>query len=166
MVAFGPVTTSFSHHRHQFFLKGQEGKQGKPPLVRRKALNTANFFACHYRPEVQDLDGNPPCPGSASAKQEDVEEEEEEELEEEDDDSLAGKSQEDTVSPTPEPQGVYEDEEDEEPPNLTMDFDHTRRWAWPGARGWCSKVGVAGCQGVVPKGGRGRVRGDGLGERT
>lgn len=79
------------------------------------------------RPEVQDLDGNPPCPGSASAKQEDVEEEEEEELEEEDDDSLAGKSQEDTVSPTPEPQGVYEDEEDEEPPNLTMDFDHTRR---------------------------------------
>lgn len=148
MVAFGPVTTSFSHHRHQLFLKGQEGKQGKPPLVRRKALNTANFFACHYRPEVQDLDGNPPCPGSASAKQEDVEEEEEEELEEEDDDSLAGKSQEDTVSPTPEPQGVYEDEEDEEPPNLTMGFDHTRRWAWPSARGWCPKVGVAGCEGM------------------
>ncbi|EDL14970.1 PR domain containing 16, isoform CRA_e [Mus musculus] len=40
---------------------------------------------------------------------------------------LAGKSQEDTVSPTPEPQGVYEDEEDEEPPSLTMGFDHTRR---------------------------------------
>ncbi|KAM7323844.1 hypothetical protein ACRRTK_016149 [Alexandromys fortis] len=79
-------------------------------------------------PEIQDLDSNPPCPGSASAKPEDVEEEEEEELEEEDDDSLAGKSQEDTVSPTPEPQGVYEDEEDEEPPNsLTMGFDHTRR---------------------------------------
>ncbi|XP_006539237.1 histone-lysine N-methyltransferase PRDM16 isoform X4 [Mus musculus] len=79
------------------------------------------------RPEIQDLDSNPPCPGSASAKPEDVEEEEEEELEEEDDDSLAGKSQEDTVSPTPEPQGVYEDEEDEEPPSLTMGFDHTRR---------------------------------------
>ncbi|XP_040590814.1 histone-lysine N-methyltransferase PRDM16 isoform X4 [Mesocricetus auratus] len=80
------------------------------------------------RPETQDLDSNPPCPGSAGAKREDVEEEEEEDLEEEDDDSLAGKSQEDTVSPTPEPQGVYEDEEDEEPPNsLTMGFDHTRR---------------------------------------
>ncbi|XP_051026980.1 histone-lysine N-methyltransferase PRDM16 [Acomys russatus] len=80
------------------------------------------------RPEIQDLDSNPPCPGSASAKPEDVEEEEEEELEEEDDDSLAGKSQEDPVSPAPEPQGVYEDEEDEEPPNsLTMGFDHTRR---------------------------------------
>lgn len=95
----------------------------------------ANFFTCHYRSEIQDLDSNPPCPGSASAKPEDVEEEEEEELEEEDDDSLAGKSQEDTVSPTPEPQGVYEDEEDDEPPNLTMGFDHTRRWAWPSARG-------------------------------
>ncbi|XP_021511028.2 histone-lysine N-methyltransferase PRDM16 isoform X2 [Meriones unguiculatus] len=80
------------------------------------------------RPEIQDLDSSTPCPGSASAKPEDVEEEEEEEMEEEDDDSLAGKSQEDAVSPTPEPQGVYEDEEDEEPPNsLTMGFDHTRR---------------------------------------
>lgn len=95
----------------------------------------ANLFTCHYRPELQDLDSNPPCSGSASAKPEDVEEEEEEELEEEDDDSLAGKSQEDTVSPTPEPQGVYEDDEDEEP-NLTMGFDHSRRWAWPSARGW------------------------------
>jgi hypothetical protein len=102
-------------------------------------LNTANFFTCHYRPEIQDLDSNPPCPGSASAKPEDVEEEEEEELEEEDDDSLAGKSQEDTVSPTPEPQGVYEDEEDEEPPSLTMGFDHTRRWAWPSAGGWAGR---------------------------
>lgn len=108
--------------------------------VRRKPLDTANFLPCHFRPEIQDLDSNPPCPGSASAKPEDVEEEEEEELEEEDDDSLAGKSQEDTVSPTPEPQGVYEDEEDEEPPNsLTMGFDHTRRWERPSAReqaGW------------------------------
>lgn len=44
------------------------------------------------------------------------------------------------MSPTPEPQGVYEDEEDEEPPNsLTMGFDHTRRWERPRAReqaGW------------------------------
>lgn len=47
------------------------------------------------------------------------------------------------MSPTPEPQGVYEDEEDEEPPNsLTMGFDHTRRWgtqvqgiAWVGGSG-------------------------------
>lgn len=99
----------------------------------------ANFFTCHYRSEIQDLDSNPPCPGSASAKPEDVEEEEEEELEEEDDDSLAGKSQEDTVSPTPEPQGVYEDEEDDEPPTLTMGFDHTRRWAWRSARGWAGR---------------------------
>lgn len=39
------------------------------------------------------------------------------------------------MSPTPEPQGVYEDEEDEEPPNsLTMGFEHTRRWGWPRAR--------------------------------
>lgn len=39
------------------------------------------------------------------------------------------------MSPTPEPQGVYEDEEDEEPPNsLTMGFDHTRRWERPSAR--------------------------------
>lgn len=44
------------------------------------------------------------------------------------------------MSPTPEPQGVYEDEEDEEPPNsLTMGFDHTRRWERPSGRdqaGW------------------------------
>ncbi|XP_048206068.1 LOW QUALITY PROTEIN: histone-lysine N-methyltransferase PRDM16 [Perognathus longimembris pacificus] len=80
------------------------------------------------RPEAQDLDGNPPCPGSASEKPEDVEEEEEEELEEEDDDSLAGKSQDDMVSPTPEPQGVYEDEEDEEPPaSLAVGYQHSRR---------------------------------------
>ena len=58
-----------------------------------------------------------------------MEEEEEEELEE-DDDSLAGKSQDDTASPTPEPQGAYEDDEDEEPPtSLAVGFDHTRRWA-------------------------------------
>ncbi|XP_053755044.1 histone-lysine N-methyltransferase PRDM16 isoform X1 [Panthera pardus] len=79
------------------------------------------------RPEVQDLDGNSQCPGLASGKPEDVEEEEEEE-EEEDDDSLAGKSQDDTVSPTPEPQGAYEDEEDEDPPtSLAVGFEHTRR---------------------------------------
>ncbi|XP_046280724.1 histone-lysine N-methyltransferase PRDM16 isoform X2 [Marmota monax] len=80
------------------------------------------------RPEIQELGSSPQCPGLASEKPEDVEEEEEEELEEEDEDSLAGKSQDDTVSPTPEPQGVYEDEEDEEPPaSLAVGFDHTRR---------------------------------------
>ncbi|EPQ12726.1 PR domain zinc finger protein 16 [Myotis brandtii] len=82
------------------------------------------------RPEVQELDGTAPCPGLASGKPEDGEEEEEEELEEEDDDSLAGKSQDDNVSPAPEPQGAYEDEEDEEPPaSLAVGFDHTRRCA-------------------------------------
>lgn len=91
-------------------------------------MNATSLLPCYFRPEVQDLDGNPQCPGSASEKLEDVEEEEEEELEDEDDDSLAGKSQVDTVSPTPEPQGIYEDEEDEEPPaSLAMGFDHTRR---------------------------------------
>ncbi|KAM9688060.1 histone-lysine N-methyltransferase PRDM16 isoform 1-T1 [Trichechus inunguis] len=80
------------------------------------------------RPEIQDLDGPPQGPGLASEKPEDVEEEEEEELEEEDEDSLAGKSQDDTASPTPEPRGTYEDEEDEEPPApLAVGFDHTRR---------------------------------------
>ena len=88
----------------------------------------ANSLPCPFRPEVQDLDGNSQCPGLASGKPEDVEEEEEEE-EEEDDDSLAGKSQDDTVSPTPEPQGAYEDEEDEDPPtSLAVGFEHTRRW--------------------------------------
>lgn len=43
------------------------------------------------------------------------------------------------MSPTPEPQGVYEDEEDEEPPSLTVGFDHTRRWAWPSAGGWAGR---------------------------
>ncbi|KAM6172283.1 histone-lysine N-methyltransferase PRDM16 isoform 3-T3 [Erethizon dorsatum] len=80
------------------------------------------------RPEIQELDSDPQCPVLASEKPEDVEEEEEEDLEEEDEDSLAGKSQDDMVSPTPEPQGVYEDEEDEEPPAaLAVGFDHTRR---------------------------------------
>lgn len=65
----------------------------------------------------------------ASEKPEDGEEEEEEELEE-DEDSLAGKSQEDAVSPTPEAQGAYDEEEDEEPPtSLAVGFDHTRRCA-------------------------------------
>ncbi|KAB1269087.1 PR domain zinc finger protein 16, partial [Camelus dromedarius] len=82
------------------------------------------------RPEVQDLDGASQCPGLARGKPGDVEEEEEEDLEEDDEESLAGKSQDDTVSPTPEPQGAYEDEEDEEPPApLAVGFDHTRRAA-------------------------------------
>ena len=106
---------------------------------------------CHFRPEVQDLDGTSQCPGLAIRKPEDVEEEEEEELEE-DDDSLAGKSQDDTASPTPEPQGAYEDDEDEEPPtSLAVGFDHTRRWApalcgpqvlGPRAGRWASTEGV------------------------
>ncbi|XP_061041086.1 histone-lysine N-methyltransferase PRDM16 isoform X7 [Eubalaena glacialis] len=77
------------------------------------------------RPEVQDLDGAPQCPGLAGGKPEDVEEDEEEELE--DDDSLAGRSQDDTASPTPEPQGAYADEDEEVPPaSLAVGFDHTR----------------------------------------
>lgn len=88
-----------------------------------------NALPCPHRPEVQNLDGSSQCLGLASGKPGDAEEEEEEELEEEDDDSLAGKSQDDTVSPTPEPQGAYEDEEDEEPPaSLAVGFEHTRRW--------------------------------------
>ncbi|XP_012920597.1 PR domain zinc finger protein 16 isoform X2 [Heterocephalus glaber] len=80
------------------------------------------------RPEIQELDVDPQCPGLASEKPEDVEEEEEEDLEEDEEDSLAGKSQDEAVCPTPEPQGVYEDEEDEEPPTaLAVGFDHTRR---------------------------------------
>ncbi|XP_064446139.1 histone-lysine N-methyltransferase PRDM16 isoform X4 [Mirounga angustirostris] len=87
-----------------------------------------NSLPCHSRPEVRDRDGSSQCAGLASGKPEDAEEEEEEELEEEEDDSLAGKSQDDTVSPTPEPQGAYEDEEDEEPPtSLAVGFEHTRR---------------------------------------
>lgn len=82
---------------------------------------------CHFRPEVQDLDGAPPCPGLAGGKPEDAEEEEEDELED-DGDSLAGRSQDDTVCPTPEPQAACEDEEDG-PASLAMGFDHTRRWA-------------------------------------
>uniref|UniRef100_A0A6I8N171 PR/SET domain 16 n=1 Tax=Ornithorhynchus anatinus TaxID=9258 RepID=A0A6I8N171_ORNAN len=79
------------------------------------------------RPEIQDIDSSSQCHGLLNEKSEDVDEEEEE-LEEEDDDSLTGKSQDETVSPTTEPQGTYEDEEDEEPTSLTMSFDHTRRW--------------------------------------
>lgn len=83
---------------------------------------------CRFRPEVQDLDGTPQCPGRASGKPGDAEDEEDED-EDEDDDSLAGKSQDDPVSLTPEPQGTYEDEEDEEPPTaLAVGFDHSRRW--------------------------------------
>lgn len=83
---------------------------------------------CPRRPEIQELDGSSQCPGLAGGKPGDAEEEEEEELEE-DDDSLAAKSQDDTVSPTPEPQGAYEDEEDEElPASLAVGFEHTRRW--------------------------------------
>lgn len=80
----------------------------------------------HSRPEIQDIDGNSQCHGLANEKTEDVDDEDEE-LEEEDDDSLTGKSQDETASPTAEPRGAFEDEEDEEPTSLTMSFDHTRR---------------------------------------
>lgn len=80
----------------------------------------------YFRPEIPDIDGNSQCHGLANEKTEDVDDEDEE-LEEEDDDSLTGKSQDETVSPTAEPRGAFEDEEDEEPTSLTMSFDHTRR---------------------------------------
>ncbi|XP_067328872.1 histone-lysine N-methyltransferase PRDM16 isoform X2 [Anolis sagrei] len=78
------------------------------------------------RPEIQNADGSSQCHGLANDKVEEGDEEEEE-LEEEDDDSLTGKSQDETGSPTTEPQGGYEDEEDEEATSLTMSFDRTRR---------------------------------------
>lgn len=84
----------------------------------------------YFRPEIPDIDGNSQCHGLANEKTEDVDDEDEE-LEEEDDDSLTGKSQDETVSPTAEPRGAFEDEEDEEPTSLTMSFDHTRRWGGP-----------------------------------
>lgn len=99
----------------------------------------ANSLPCHFRPDAQDLDGAPQGPGLAGGKPEDAEEEEEDL--EEDEDSLAGKSQDDVdaVSPTPEPRGAYEDEEDEEPPtSLAVGFDHTRRWV---LAQWASRGG-------------------------
>ncbi|PNI31433.1 PRDM16 isoform 3 [Pan troglodytes] len=82
------------------------------------------------RADMQIVDGSAQCPGLASEKQEDVVDEDDDDLEEEDEDSLAGKSQDDTVSPAPESQAAYEDEEDEEPAaSLAVGFDHTRRCA-------------------------------------
>lgn len=77
------------------------------------------------RPEIQNADGA--THGLPNDKVEDVDEEEDE-LEEEDDDSLTGKSQDETVSPTAEPQGGYEDEEEEEAASLTMSFNRAQRW--------------------------------------
>ncbi|XP_044524586.1 histone-lysine N-methyltransferase PRDM16 [Gracilinanus agilis] len=94
-------------------------------FIANSELNQASTLT-DKRPEIQDIDSNSQCHGLANEKSEDVDEEEEE-LEEEDDDSLTGKSQDETVSPTTEPQGAYEDEEDEEPTSLSMSFDHTRR---------------------------------------
>lgn len=108
----------------------------------------ANSLPCHFRPDAQDLDGAPQGPGLAGGKPEDAEEEEEDL--EEDEDSLAGKSQDDVdaVSPTPEPRGAYEDEEDEEPPtSLAVGFDHTRRWV---LAQWASRWGGGGTQ--APRG--------------
>ncbi|XP_036856057.1 histone-lysine N-methyltransferase PRDM16 isoform X6 [Manis javanica] len=78
------------------------------------------------RPEVQDLDSHSQCPGLPSRKPEDAEEDEEDELDEEED-SLAGKSPDGAVSPAPEPQGTYEDEDEEPPAALALGFDRTRR---------------------------------------
>lgn len=89
-------------------------------------LSSSSPLTKCFRPEIQDIDGNSQCHGLANEKTEDVDDEDEE-LEEEDDDSLTGKSQDETVSPTAEPRGAFEDEEDEEPTSLTMSFDHTRR---------------------------------------
>ncbi|XP_037684640.1 histone-lysine N-methyltransferase PRDM16 isoform X2 [Choloepus didactylus] len=78
------------------------------------------------RPEAPELDGGAQGPGLGGQKPGDADEDEEEL--EEDEDSLAGKSQGDPASPTPEPRGAFEDEEDEEPPAaLAVGFDHTRR---------------------------------------
>ncbi|KAJ7421459.1 PR domain zinc finger protein 16 [Willisornis vidua] len=94
-------------------------------FIANSEMNQASTLA-DKRPEIQDIDGNSQCHGLANEKTEDVDDEDEE-LEEEDDDSLTGKSQDETVSPTAEPRGAFEDEEDEEPTSLTMSFDHTRR---------------------------------------
>lgn len=94
-------------------------------FIANSEMNQASTLA-DKRPEIQDIDGNSQCHGLSNEKTEDVDDEDEE-LEEEDDDSLTGKSQDETVSPTTEPRGAYEDEEDEEPTSLNMSFDHTRR---------------------------------------
>ncbi|KFQ03837.1 PR domain zinc finger protein 16, partial [Haliaeetus albicilla] len=94
-------------------------------FIANSEMNQASTLA-DKRPEIPDIDGNSQCHGLANEKTEDVDDEDEE-LEEEDDDSLTGKSQDETVSPTAEPRGAFEDEEDEEPTSLTMSFDHTRR---------------------------------------
>ncbi|NXO45286.1 PRD16 protein, partial [Locustella ochotensis] len=94
-------------------------------FIANSEMNQASALA-DKRPEIQDIDGNSQCHGLANEKTEDVDDEDEE-LEEEDDDSLTGKSQDETASPTAEPRGAFEDEEDEEPTSLTMSFDHTRR---------------------------------------
>ncbi|XP_064027829.1 histone-lysine N-methyltransferase PRDM16-like [Pogoniulus pusillus] len=94
-------------------------------FIANSELNQAAALA-DKRPEIQDMDGNSQCHGLANEKTEEVDDEDEE-LEEEDDDSLTGKSQDETVSPTAEPRGAFEDEEDEEPTSLTMSFEHSRR---------------------------------------
>ncbi|XP_054031829.1 histone-lysine N-methyltransferase PRDM16 isoform X2 [Dryobates pubescens] len=94
-------------------------------FIANSELNQAAALA-EKRPEIQDLDGSSQCHGLANEKAEEVDDEDEE-LEEEDDDSLTGKSQDETASPTAEPRGAFEDEEDEEPTSLTMSFDHSRR---------------------------------------
>lgn len=108
-------------------------RQGRrrPSQVAHLSGSSANSLLCHSRPEVQDLDSHSQCPGLPSRKPEDAEEDEEDELDEEED-SLAGKSPDGAVSPAPEPQGTYEDEDEEPPAALALGFDRTRRWDPPG----------------------------------
>ncbi|XP_013928576.1 PREDICTED: PR domain zinc finger protein 16 [Thamnophis sirtalis] len=92
-------------------------------FIANSEMNQSTALA-EKRPEIQNADGA--THGLPNDKVEDVDEEEDE-LEEEDDDSLTGKSQDETVSPTAEPQGGYEDEEEEEAASLTMSFNRAQR---------------------------------------
>ncbi|XP_058017069.1 histone-lysine N-methyltransferase PRDM16 isoform X5 [Ahaetulla prasina] len=92
-------------------------------FIANSEMNQSTALA-EKRPEIQNADGA--THGLPPDKVEDVDEEEDE-LEEEDDDSLTGKYQDETVSPTAEPQGGYEDEEEEEAASLTMSFNRAQR---------------------------------------
>ncbi|KAM6434545.1 histone-lysine N-methyltransferase PRDM16 isoform 1-T1 [Liasis olivaceus] len=94
-------------------------------FIANSEMNQSTALA-EKRPEIQNADGSAQGHSLSNDKVEDVDEEEDE-LEEEDDDSLTGKSQDGTVSPTAEPQGGYEDEDEEEAASLTMSFNRTQR---------------------------------------
>nr|XP_033777887.1 histone-lysine N-methyltransferase PRDM16 isoform X6 [Geotrypetes seraphini] len=97
-------------------------------FIANSELNQASSLT-DKRSEIQDIDSNSQCHSLANRKSEEPDEEDDDDLEEDyEDGSLTGKSQDETASPTTEPRGAYEeDEEDEEPTSLTMSFDHTRR---------------------------------------